>query len=167
MPFTSQQDEQLRALHAEGVGCNEIARRMNVTNKDVSLRAKALGLPFDRRQTAVATKARTEEARARRVDIIHRLYDRAEALLARLEADSFTTLVPCGPGEQEPRDLHFVPPSDERYLASAMTAHLASALKLEQHDADRARDTELAAQAIGLGKAIANAVAQAADDTGG
>lgn len=150
-------DDTLRELHAEGLGCNEIARRVGLDGGTVSRRCKALGLKFDRAQTAMASKARLEDARARRVNLVHRLYDRAEAILARLEAEVFKTLVQTEPGVQTPTTLDFVPPSDERYLAHSVGSYLQAAARLEAIDADHDRNGELAELAVGLGAAIANA----------
>lgn len=153
-------DETLRDLHAQGLGCNEIARRTGTNQSTVSKRCKALGLTFDRSQTSAGTAARSIDARGRRQAIIDRLYERADKLLKRLDADTFWTLMSVGAGEQQPTELTFVPAVDERYLAHSIGSYLQSAAKLEAIDADAERNAELAQVAVGLGKAIAAAADQ-------
>lgn len=127
----------VRACHERGLGRNAIADELGVARGTVTKVANELGLDFDRAATAVATKARSLDMKARRLDIIERLYTRAETVLARLEADTFDALVPSGPGVQSHDVLTFVPATEERGLAGAMGFYLSSAEKLEKVDADK------------------------------
>lgn len=135
--ITDQLRAQVRACHAKGLGRNAIADELGVARGTITKVANELGLDFDRTATAVATKARSLDMKARRLDIIERLYTRAETVLGRLEAETFTALVPSAPGVQTPEELTFVPAAEERGLAGAMGFYLSSAEKLEKVDADK------------------------------
>ncbi|WP_394253650.1 hypothetical protein [Arthrobacter pityocampae] len=127
----------VRACHAKGLGRNAIADELGVARGTITKVANELGLDFDRTKTEVATKARSIDQRARRQDIIDRLYKRAETVLDRLEAETFDALVPSAPGVQSHEVLPFVPATEERGLAGAMGFYLSSAEKLEKVDADK------------------------------
>ena len=73
-PVTEEDREQIRALHAEGLGRNEIARRLNRGLRTVSVHAAQMGLSF-------ARAAMTEEAtRVRKADLEEKRVILAEAL---------------------------------------------------------------------------------------
>lgn len=135
-PVTDADRQKLRDLHAQGKGRNEIARDMGRSPATVSVLAQELGLSFDRTAAAAATEARRADLKQRRVDLVARLYGRAEAVMARLEAETFRTLVGSGPGVEEPTELPFVPPPDEKNLATSVGSYLTSAAKLEAIDGD-------------------------------
>ncbi len=56
--------KQALALHADGHGCNAIARTIGVAPATVSAWAKRAGLHFDRRQTDLAVRAHVIDLRA-------------------------------------------------------------------------------------------------------
>lgn len=123
-----------RELHAEGVGCNAIARELGVNPSIVSRWAKREGLSFDRSATAVAVQARAVDLRVRRQGIIDRLYTRAERNLARLEAP-YTYRVSTATEtylvtEDDP------PAADELRHSQALSNYLKTAAQLEAVDSD-------------------------------
>lgn len=62
--FTAAVKKRARVLYDEGHGCNAIARQLGVTPSTISAWAKLHSLPFDRRQTDLATRAHTIDLRA-------------------------------------------------------------------------------------------------------
>lgn len=137
-PFEEEEFLELRRLHAEGKGRNEIATLMQRSPRTISVYAKQLQLNFDRTATAVATEARKVDARARRAAIIERAYGRVEKLLDHLDAAErggfpFTTSTVNG---IETERLDHVPGQEEKALAGAITQYLNQAVKLEQLDGD-------------------------------
>lgn len=129
-----------RRLFDAGKGRNEIAKALGVGFATITRWANREGLSFDRTATEKAVKARVIDAKARRISIVERLYTRTEAVLTRLEADEFTTLVRGAQGRESQRTLAFVPPTHERELSSSMSNYLASAAKLEAIDSGQDAD---------------------------
>lgn len=154
-PVTDETRQQVRELHAEGLGRNEIARRLDRSPRTISVLCAELGLTFDRTATAVATEARKIDAKARRLALIERAYTRAEHLFARLEAadqDGFTYTATSGAGIQTVR-LDHVPGIEEKALAGSISQYLSTAARLEAIDADsgvEAAQSMLGSLAAGL-----------------
>lgn len=152
-PITDTDRNRVRELHAEGKTRNDIARALGRAPSTVTGIAHVLGLSFDRSATAAATHARQVDNRARRTEIVGRLYDRAEHILARLEASAYTFTATTVNGI-ESKTLDHVPAPDEKALASAMSTHLGAAARLEQIDADKGSEgakSMLGGLAIALG----------------
>lgn len=152
---------EIRRLHSQGLGRNEIARQIGRPLRTVSLHCEQMGLTFDRTATAMATQARMVDAKARRAALIHRAYSRAEKIYDRLEADTgpgylFTATTVHG---IETERLNHVPAQDEKALAAAAAQHLAQAVKLEALEGDpgvEAARSMLGSLAAGIAR-IANA----------
>lgn len=159
--WTPAQEAELRDLHGQGLTLTAIAKQIGRDKGAVSVKAKTMGLTWDRSATAAATRAKVADAKARRATIKLRLLSRVEHLLDRLEAEKFTTLVPDGPGSQGTRTLTFVPPDDEKALATSMSSYLASYDRLEKLDGDGG-----VADAVGMLDKIADAIKAAADTLG-
>lgn len=124
------------ALHAQNLGRNEIVRQTGFSTAWVSNVVKDAGLSFARSERVkAATEAKTQDNKARRANLVGRMYDRAEFILNRLEAPTFSALVPTGPGQQSARDLDFVPAGEERNLATSVAVYLDKAMLLEKVDA--------------------------------
>jgi hypothetical protein len=142
IPFSDEEIEELKRLHAEGLGRNAIARELGRSLRGVSIHADRLGLTFDRTATAVATQAAMVDAKARRAAITQRLYARTERLLDQLEsadhgAFKFTTSTVNG---IDTVTLDHVPGQEEKALAGAITQYMNQAVKLEQLDGDPGLD---------------------------
>ena len=124
-------------LHAQNKGRNDIVRETGYSTAWVSNVVKAAGLSFARgEQVKAATEAKVIDNKARRANIVGRLYKQAEDILTRLEAGTFSALVPTAPGVQSARDLDFIPPGDHRNLATAIAIFMDKALLLEKTDTD-------------------------------
>lgn len=165
-PVTDFDRQEVRRLATEeNLGRNEIARRLNRSPRTISEIAAALDPPvtFDRTMTAVATQARVIDAKARRAEIIQRLYARVEATLTRLEEAShggFKYTTSTGQGI-DTVSLDHVPGQEEKALAAAIGQYLTHATRLEQLDGDPG--IEAARSMLG---ALAEGLNQLADRAG-
>lgn len=74
-------------LAAEGLGRNEIARRMKVARGTVTSAAKLAGVTFDRQATAAATAARVTDLRTRRQELSARFLTVSSAVLDAVDPD--------------------------------------------------------------------------------
>jgi hypothetical protein len=72
--------DEFRALHAQGLGRNAIAREMGVAQACVSRTAAHLDLTFDRTQMQAATEARLADLAERRSQLATDLIEDAERL---------------------------------------------------------------------------------------
>ncbi|WP_051702045.1 hypothetical protein [Mycetocola saprophilus] len=85
------EDEQTRvdarALYDEGLGCNAIARELNISASSVSLWAKREGLKFDRAQVAEANRAHVADLAAARIRLATKLTTVAESALDSLDEE--------------------------------------------------------------------------------
>lgn len=137
---TFDQGERARDLFNQGASCNAIAKELEVAPSTISNWAKKAGLSFDRKQTAKAVAAHRIDRAAARADIIDRLYLRSQAILDRLEADTYVYYVAV-PGEGTERVEDSDPPAiDEKNLASAIGIYLDKAARLELVDGDAGED---------------------------
>ncbi len=125
--------ERLRALHADGLSANSIAKQLGCSQSTVSKYAKQLGLSFNRTHTRAAVEAHIVDAAARRARLIARGYARAEKLYDRLEAPTFKYRVVYKESTEIVTDE--APPSaDERALQAAIAGHMVMVARLEQVD---------------------------------
>ncbi|QXN74217.1 helix-turn-helix DNA binding domain protein [Gordonia phage ObLaDi] len=84
MAMTAEERDQVRKLHEEGKGLNEIMRITGIKSKSMlSKFCKENGLTFDRSSTAAATAARIEDLKARQVAMAEKLMSTAEYLHTR------------------------------------------------------------------------------------
>lgn len=137
---TQDDRDRVAALHAAGKGRNEIARALDVSAGTVTNIARALGLSFDRSETAAATAAKVVDLKARRAAIQARLIARAEKVLDRLEGDTYTALVKTAGGAEEVRELHFVPARDEKDLQYVVGGYLIADERLQRASGDSGED---------------------------
>ncbi|MFG2617798.1 helix-turn-helix domain-containing protein [Streptomyces sp. NPDC048507] len=161
--FTAEEADELRRLHAEGHGRNEIARRMDRGGRVISVNAARLGLSFDRTKTAIATEARVIDTRARRQALIERYYAQAEQILARLEREEHQ-VTEVSLGKVVRYTAPDLPTQDVRNLVQASGAAATHALKLEALNTDTGIDT--AKSMLGQLAAGLTAAYQAMDDEG-
>lgn len=126
---------------------NAIAREAGIGQRRVSELAVEHGHDFTagRARTAEATKAIQQDNAAMRAVIVRRQYARMAAILDRLEAPGFKTILKGSTGGDETRILDFVPTPDERNLADAQSRLGVTAMKLELVDAAAASSRENAA----------------------
>jgi hypothetical protein len=84
-PISDDTRDQIRALHADGLGRNEIARRLGIGTRTVSVYAARMGLVFDNAEmTEVATQNRKAQLAARRMDLAEALQEDAERLTEQM-----------------------------------------------------------------------------------
>lgn len=138
-PVTDQTRADVRRLHAEGHGRNEIARRLERSPRTISVLAEELGLTFDRTATAVATQARVVDARARRIALIERYNAHAHKQLDRLDrAEHNITEVSLG--KVVKYTAPELPTGDVRNLMQASITASNQAAKLEALDTNNGVD---------------------------
>lgn len=83
-PVTAEELQQIRNLHAQGKGRNDIARALGRSPRTISIHAADLGLTFDRTMTEAATRARVADLAERRAILAEALQGDAERLSAQL-----------------------------------------------------------------------------------
>jgi IS30 family transposase len=83
-PLTDAERQQIRDLHANGHGCNDIARQLGRDRSTISRAANDMGLSFDRTQTKAATEARVADTKAKRALLADQLLDDALRLRTQL-----------------------------------------------------------------------------------
>lgn len=141
--LTPSEHRLIRERHEAGDSCNAIARTLGRSASTVSRYAREAGLVWDASRTAPATEAKQASNRERRANLVHRLYNRADTILDRLEADQFKYV-----GEswgkavvtEIPRDA--IPGAEERALTGMVVNTLVAAARLEQVDAGQDGNTE-------------------------
>jgi hypothetical protein len=85
-PLTDHERQQIKDLHAQGLGCNAIARQLGRDRSTISRAAQGMGLDFDRKQTRQATQARVDDAKHKRALLADQLLDDALRLREQLWA---------------------------------------------------------------------------------
>ena len=167
-PVTDAERAEIRRLHAEGKGRNEIAKAIGRGGRTNSRQAALMNLTFDRTQTARATEAKMVDAKARRIAIIERLYARVEATLDRLDKATeggFKYTTSTGQGI-DTISLDHVPGQEEKAFAAAIGQYLNQSTRLEALDSNNGVDegiSLLGQLATGLTAAY-NAMTEGAGD---
>ncbi|QOH59901.1 helix-turn-helix domain-containing protein [Rhodococcus rhodochrous] len=82
--LTDDELEQIKQLHSEGKGRNEIAETLGRAAATITSACKKLGLAFDESQTVEATAARVAQMKAKRIDLAEQLLDDALKIRERL-----------------------------------------------------------------------------------
>ncbi|WP_329622933.1 helix-turn-helix domain-containing protein [Streptomyces sp. NBC_01255] len=130
-PITEKDRKQVRALHAEGMSRNDIARKISRSPSTVSKLAADMGLSFDRAaQVAAATTARKADLSARRATMAETLQDVAEREIARMTQPQL--YFEWG-GKEHDYDERWQPeptPADRRTMMATASAALDRSLKL-------------------------------------
>jgi ParB-like chromosome segregation protein Spo0J len=133
-PINDDDREQVRRLHAEGLGRNDIARAIGRSPSTVSKIAAALGLTFDRTATAVATEARKADARAMRAEIALGLLEDVVRLRGQL-FKSCTVFNFGGKDNTFEQALIDEPTfADKRNILTAIGTAVDRAMKLDAYD---------------------------------
>ncbi|MGW0550549.1 helix-turn-helix domain-containing protein [Streptomyces altiplanensis] len=139
-PVTDQTRADVRRLHSEGLGRNEIARELDRSPRTISVIAEKLGLDFDRTATAVATQARVTDSKARRAAIVAGLYDIAEDEIAYLKKVGGYRLVEVSVGAPVEYTVGRLPAQDRKALITGISTATSSAARLEALDGDPGTD---------------------------
>ncbi|MFF6940454.1 helix-turn-helix domain-containing protein [Streptomyces lavendulae] len=130
IPLSDDEIAEIARLHAEGLGRNEIARRVGRGTRTVSVCCARLGLTFDRTATEVATAARIADLAEKRSILADALTDDALRLSAQVWEP--TTLHSFGGKDHTYNSKELTEPLavDKRALMSAATAAAAQSLRL-------------------------------------
>jgi hypothetical protein len=132
----AERDEILR-LHAAGKSRNDIMRATGRSAHIVTKTVKDAGLSFDRTgQVAAATAARQADNKARRAQLVSRLYDRAEEFLEQVDKPHVVFNFGGKDNTYEERTLDRPPTPDIRNLIQSASIALQRAADLEAIDAD-------------------------------
>ena len=115
-PVTDETRAEVARLHADGLGRNAIARALDVPAATVSGIARALGLEFDREQTALALRARQIDLAAERATIKSMLLVRARDALEALDAPALVYSFGGKDNTYAERVLDAPPVADQRNL---------------------------------------------------
>lgn len=136
--WTPVEEQLITERHAAGASLHSIAKELGVAKPVLSRKAAKMGLTWDRSQTAAATRAHAVDAKARRLAIIHRMYDEVEAILDAVEAGrdgrGWRTILKSQHGAEETETLDFIPSRDRRDAADTISRYTDRALRLEQVD---------------------------------
>ncbi|TXS22627.1 helix-turn-helix domain-containing protein [Streptomyces sp. ms191] len=164
-PVTDEERAEIRRLHAEGHGRNEISRRTGRSLRTISVQAERMGLTFDRTMTAVATEARVIDGRARRAAILAGLYEVAEAELDYLRQGGQYALVEVSSGKAVRFNADRLPAQDRRALITGISTAMTAAARLESMEGDPGI-TGAASLLMNLSDAFRLAAGPPEDDTG-
>ncbi len=136
-PVTEDDYTQVRELHSQGLGRNDIARALDRSGQVISRLAKEQGLTFTRGpEVAAATEARQVDLAARRTKLAEQLQDDAERLRAQL-------WVPCTVGQfggkdNEWNDVRLDRPqfADQKTILAAVSIAVDKSAKLSPPETD-------------------------------
>lgn len=145
--ITDDDRKRVRALHAAGLGRNDIARQMGRTGSTVTKIADELGITFDRAAARAATAALRADSRERRAALSLDLIATAERLQGQIFAP--TNVFNIG-GKDNVYTEHAVPQPpvrDQKDLVQAISTAVNASLKIDDHDDDAG--TEEAKSMIG------------------
>jgi transposase-like protein len=162
--LTDSEQRYIRERHEAGDSCNAIARTLGRSASTVSRYAREAGLSWDSSRTAPATEAKQASNRERRARLVSRLYDRADKIMDRLEAEQFKLvgLDKDGYARTNVVDADAIPGAEERALTGMVVNALVAAARLEQVDAGQAGNAEAKGILGNLADALQSAYGQLA-----
>ncbi|MFI9339979.1 helix-turn-helix domain-containing protein [Streptomyces sp. NPDC052773] len=135
-PVTQEELDEIRRLHSEGYGRNEISRRIGRSLRTISVHAAKMGLTFDRTMTEEATRARKADLEERRVILAEALQGDAEQLTERLW-QRYRVFNFGGKDNTYESEVLDEPPADaQKALMSAAGIAIDKSLKLAPPDTD-------------------------------
>jgi hypothetical protein len=134
-PFTDDERDQVRRLHAAGTGRNEIARQTGIHQRRVSAIAADLGLTFKRSpHVAAAAEAKKVDAKARRAALALKLLEDAERLRESLWQTC--TAYNFGGKDNTFEQVQLSEPSfrDKQHIMTSIGLAIDRAVKLDAYD---------------------------------
>lgn len=129
-PVTDEDYELVRQLHAQGLGRNEIARRIDRAQRTVSVIAAELGLVFDTSMTEDATRARVAQLAALRADAAVDLHLDGMKLAQQMWEPALIYNFGGKDNTYEDREVDEPPAIDKKALMSAAGIAFEKSLKL-------------------------------------
>lgn len=135
-PWTDTETQALRDGHAAGKTLTALAKELGRPKSSTHDKAAELGLNWDRTKTEQATRNRKAVCADLRAQALERAYTRVHHLYDRLEAEEFRTVMRGEYGTEHTAELDFVPPNDEKTLAQAIGAHMATAKRIEDAESE-------------------------------
>lgn len=140
-PVTDDEREQIRALHAQGIGRNEIARAIGRGTRTVSVQAGKMGLVFDNAEmTDAATRVRKAQLAARRMDLAEALQEDAERLTEQMWEPAVVFSFGGKDNTYEKRDVDEPPADAKKALMGAAGMAIDRSLKLVPSEETAAED---------------------------
>lgn len=133
-PVTAETRAQVAALHAEGLGRNEIARRIGVSGATVTNIARDLELSFDRSATALAVRARQIDLADERQSIKAMLLVRGREALEAMDAPALVYSFGGRDNTYSERLLDAPPVGDQRNLMTIAAIALQRFADLDRVD---------------------------------
>lgn len=137
-PLDEEQVAEIRRLAAEGVGRNEIARRLGVSAGSVTLYAPAGS--FDRTETIAATKARHADMAQRRAKLAADLLQDAERLREQIWQPALVYNFGGKDNDYNEHHLDEQPVDAKRALMQTVSTAVAAHVRLVDHDGDGGLD---------------------------
>lgn len=125
---------EIRRLAGEGVGRNEIARRLGVSAGAVTAHAPAGA--FDRSATAEAVRARQVDMAARRAELASNLLEDAARLREQLWVPALVYAFGGKDNDYNEHTLDEPSFADKRAIMSSVNTAMAAHLRLVDHDSD-------------------------------
>lgn len=140
-PVTDEERAEIRRLHAQGLGRNEIARQLGRGGRTVSVVAASMGLTFDNAaQTDAATRVRKAQLAARRMDLAEDLQTDAERLTEQMWQPAIVYSFGGKDNTYEKRDVDEPPADAKKALMSAAGMAIDRSLKLVPAEETAAED---------------------------
>lgn len=140
---TPEEQEQLRQMHAAGMGRNAIMRAMGESGRFVTENCKALGLTFVRgEQVKKATEAKKADARQLRAELALNLLLDADRMRRQLFAEH--TAFNFG-GKENTYNEQQIPeptPSDKRALMGAIASAIDKSIVIDKYDSKTGEESD-------------------------
>lgn len=137
-PVTEGELQQIRELHAQGKGRNEISRIVGRSLRTISVHAAKMNLSFDRTMTEDATRARKADLEERRVILAEALQGDAERLSSQLWEPSKVFNIGGKDNTYTEHDVDEPPADAKKALMAAAGIAVEKSLKLVPPEVDEA-----------------------------
>ncbi|MGV9282128.1 helix-turn-helix domain-containing protein [Streptomyces sp. NPDC003730] len=137
-PVTPEELQQIRELHAQGKGRNEIARTIGRSLRTVSVYAAKMDLSFDRTMTEEATRARKADLEERRVILAEALQGDAERLSSQMWEPAKVFNIGGKDNTYTEHDVDEPPADAKKSLMAAAGIAVEKSLKLVPPEVDEA-----------------------------
>ncbi|MFJ3097363.1 helix-turn-helix domain-containing protein [Streptomyces hydrogenans] len=129
-PVTEADEQAVRRLHAEGLGRNEIARRLDRGTRTISVIAARLNIEFECTRTEKATQHRTAQLAEKRAILADALMDDALRLTAQMWEPAVVFNIGGKDNTYTEEHVPEPPAADKRALMSAAATAAAQSLRL-------------------------------------